>query len=312
MLTPELIARYKKAGYRIIGKHSAVEICRWTKSVLRGGRNCYKRWFDVQSHRCIQMTPALMCNFACQFCWRKHSRPILENSWDNPKFILDGMIKAQRELLSGFGGNPKTTKELFKESMQPKHVAVSLDGEPTLYPYLAEFISELKSRKFSSFLVTNGSIPNRLRELIEKKVEPTNLYISVYGTDEEEYEKNCKPFISDAFERVIESLKLMREFEEARTIFRITAVKGLTMKNPEGYSELIKISKPQFTEIKGYAWLGESRQRLAQDAVPTIEEIKEFAKKLEELTGYTITAEDNVSRVVLLAKNKEFISHCYI
>lgn len=306
MFTQEILAKYKKAGYRILGenKHSAVEICRWTKSALRGRRGCYKQlWFGINSHRCIQMTPSLICNFACRFCWRRiELRPRKLVKWDQPKALIDEMIKAQIELLSGFGGNPLTPKELFKEAMQPKHVAISLDGEPTLYPKLAELIKELKARNFSTFLVTNGTIPNRLKELIEKSAEPTNLYISVYGTNEQDYEKVCKPFIPNAFERVVKSLKLMKKFKEARTIFRITGVKNLTLVNPEGYSELIKLSMPQFVELKGYAWLGWSRQRLTYDAVPTLEELREFAGKLEEFIGYAIVAEDNISRVILLKK----------
>jgi tRNA wybutosine-synthesizing protein 1 len=300
MVTSELISKYKKSGYRVLGKHSAVEICRWNKSVLRGKRNCYKRWFDIQSHRCIQMTPSIMCNFACQFCWRRHAKPKFENRWDTPEFIIDWMIETQKKLLSGFGGNTNTTKELFKEALQPKHVAISLDGEPTLYPYLADLIKEIKNRNMTVFLVTNGTMPNRLKELIKNKSEPTNLYISVYGTNEQDYKKTCKPIIPDAFELVKESLNLMKEFKEARTIFRITAVKNLTLLNPESYSELIKMSEPQFVEIKGYAWLGESRQRLTENAVPTIEEIREFSKKLERLTGYTTVNEDEASRVVLM------------
>lgn len=302
MVTSGFIKRYKNSGYRILGKHSAVEICRWTKSVLRGKKNCYKGWFGIQSHCCIQMTPSMMCNFACQFCWRRHAKPKFDNQWDKPKFIIDWMVEAQKKLLSGFGGNTNTSKELFKEALQPKHVAISLDGEPTLYPYLVELVKEIKSRNMTVFLVTNGTMPEKLKEFIEKRFEPTNLYISVYGTSEQEYKKTCKPLIPDALKRVKESLKLMKKFREARTILRITAVRSLTMKNPEGYSELIKMSQPQFVEIKGYAWLGESRQRLKENAVPTIEEIREFAKNLEELTGYKISNEDNVSRVILLAR----------
>lgn len=29
-------------GYKIIGSHSAVKLCRWTKSMLRGRGGCYK------------------------------------------------------------------------------------------------------------------------------------------------------------------------------------------------------------------------------------------------------------------------------
>lgn len=308
MLPSELLAKYKRSGYRIIGKnqHSAVEICRWTKSALRGGRSCYKQtWFNIKSHRCVQMTPSLICNLRCQFCWRRHDLRKMEiERWDEPKDIIEEAIKAQQELLSGFGGNPKTTKEMFKEATQPRHFAISLDGEITLYPYLPELIKEIKSRNCSVFLVTNGTTPDRLEELIEKNAEPTNLYISVYGTSEENYQKVCKPFIPNAFEKVKESLRLMKKFKEARSIFRITAVKNLTMNNPDKYSDLIKISEPQFVEIKGYAWLGESRKRLTKDTAPTIEEIKEFAEKLEKLTEYFVTAEDEISRVVLLTKKE--------
>jgi tRNA wybutosine-synthesizing protein 1 len=305
MLQPEVIKQYKKSGYRLIGKnkHSAVEICRWTKSALRGGKNCYKGWFGIKSHRCVQMTPCILCDLSCQFCWRRFDlrKTELEN-WDNPKEIIDEAIKTQQELISGFGGNDKTTKQLFKEARNPKHFAISLDGEPTLYPNLADLIKEIKSRGCTAFLVTNGTMPERLKELIEKNAEPTNLYISIYGTNLEDYEKICKPFIPDAFEKVKESLKLMNEFKEANTIFRITAVKNLNMSNADGYLELIKMSRPHYVEIKGYAWLGESRQRLKNSNVPTMEDLEEFAKELEKLTGYSIKEKDDVSRVVLMSK----------
>lgn len=72
-LTPERLGWYKKAGYRIIDSrmHSSVEACRWTKARLNGRRNCYKSVYGIQSHRRVQMTPALdFCTFSCQFCWR--------------------------------------------------------------------------------------------------------------------------------------------------------------------------------------------------------------------------------------------------
>ncbi len=305
MPSQEIIKQYKKSGYRVIGKnkHSAVEICRWAKSTLRGGKNCYKGWFGIKSHRCVQMTPCILCDLSCQFCWRRFDLRKTElDKWDSPKEILDEAIKTQQELISGFGGNDKTTKQLFKEARDPKHFALSLDGEPTLYPHIADLIKEIKSRNCTAFLVTNGTVPERLEELLEKDAQPTNLYISVYGTSEEDYQNVCRPFVPNAFEKLKESLKLMKKFKESRTIFRITAVKNLNMKNPEGYSELIKLANPNFVEIKGYAWLGESRKRLKNENVPTMGDLKEFARKLEELTGYSIKAEDDVSRVLLLIK----------
>lgn len=34
-----------KEGYKIIGTHSAVKICRWTKNQMRGRGGCYKHSF---------------------------------------------------------------------------------------------------------------------------------------------------------------------------------------------------------------------------------------------------------------------------
>jgi len=310
--TPERIRRYKKAGYRIIGKHkhSAVEICRWTKSVLRGGRNCYKRWYGILSHRCIQMTPTLdFCDFSCKFCWRIFSEDRFksENKWDDPKTIVDEAIKAQQELLIGFKGNPKTPRELFEQAMRPVHFAISLDGEPTLYPYIAELIKEIKSRGYTAFLVTNGTMPHRLKELLEKDAIPTNLYISVYATNEKDYKEITNSFIPNPFERVVESLKLLKEFNktDCRTIFRITCVKGLNMHDAEGFAELIKLSEPKFVELKGYSWLGESRKRLSKENVPTLEELIEFGEKISKLTGYKIKMTDEASRVVMLVRSEE-------
>ena len=303
--TKQQIQRYLRAGYRLVGKNTAVEICRWTRTALKGERLCYKRWYGVSSHRCVQMTPNLnFCNFACSFCWRIHEegRFKMVPEWDDPKEIVDGIIKAQRELLIGYKGNPKVSQERFLEAMFPRHVAISLDGEPTMYPYLAELIKEIKNRGMTAFLVTNGSIPARLKELLDKNAEPTNLYISVYGPNEEIFLKTSKPLIPKAWDLVLESLGLMEEFS-CRTVFRMTLVKGLNMVEPEGYAKLIDYANSKFVELKGYTWVGESQKRLSIQAMPKMEELMDFASKIAELTGYQIKVLDEKSRIVMLVKD---------
>jgi len=224
--------------------------------------------------------------------------------WDRPELILDEAIAAQRKLLSGFKANPRVTEEVFKESMDPIHVAISLDGEPTLYPLIADLVSEIGRRGMTSFLVTNGTMPNRLEEMLERDVEPTNLYVSLYGPDKETYDNVTRPLISDAWQRVRDSLTLMPGFKRSRTIVRLTLVKGQNMHEPKGYSKLILEGVPSVIELKGYSWLGESKQRLPIDAMPYQFEIREFARKIEETTGYEIAADDPVSRVVLLTRDE--------
>nr|XP_023915154.1 S-adenosyl-L-methionine-dependent tRNA 4-demethylwyosine synthase-like [Quercus suber] len=52
MVTPAIRASLEKQGYKIIGSHSGVKICRWTKSQLRGRGGCYKHsFYGIESHR---------------------------------------------------------------------------------------------------------------------------------------------------------------------------------------------------------------------------------------------------------------------
>ena len=308
--TPERLKKYKKAGYRIVGKnkHSGVEICRWTKSVMRGERNCYKGVYGIGSHRCVQMTPTLdFCSFSCKFCWRTFGKDRFksENKWDSPKEVLDAAIDAQKELLSGWKGNSKTSMKTFVQSMDPVHVAISLDGEPTLYPEIAGLIKEIKERGMTAFLVTNGTMPNRLRELLQKDAQPTNIYISVYATNPEDYKKITNSFVPDAFDRVLKSLKLMKEFTDSRTIFRMTLVKGLNLKDAEGFAKLINMAQPKFIEFKGYTWTGESQKRLQKDNMPQMDDLEEFAQEIAKLTGYAIKHRDITSRVIVFVKDED-------
>lgn len=60
-----------KQGYAIVGSHSGVKICRWTKSALRGRGSCYKfSFYGINSHQCMETTPSLSCSNKCVFCWR--------------------------------------------------------------------------------------------------------------------------------------------------------------------------------------------------------------------------------------------------
>lgn len=297
------IEKFEKVGYRIVGRHSAVKVCHWTKSALRGGKLCYKSWYGIESHRCIQMTPSLQyCNMMCVFCWRFHTlnrvQPF-EGGWDSPSEILDKIIQEQRQLLSGFGGNSKVAKQKFREALEPKHIAISLDGEPTLYPYLGEFIQEATKRGMTTFLVSNGTMPERLEELLTK-AQPTSLYISLYGPDKETHVKTCKPLIPDSWERLMKSLELMQKFS-SRKVIRLTLVKYVNMHSPEKYAELIAKAKPDFVECKGYTHVGESQLRLRRENMPSMADINEFGSQLAAKIGFIKVAEDDVSRVVLLA-----------
>lgn len=307
VLSKEKKEKLERGGYRLVGEHehSAVEVCRWTKKSLLDENVCYKQKFygdihGIKSHRCLQMTPSLpFCDNRCTFCWRNSeiNLPSWEGPVDDPSEILDEAIEAQRTLLSGFKGNPDANKEKWEEAQTPNLCAISLDGEPTLYPELGDLIGECKNRNIVPFLVTNGQHPEVLDE-IEK---PAQLYISAVAPDRETYEEACRPLVSGAWESLNESLELMPSFK-CVTVLRLTLVKELNLKDPAGYAELIKRAEPDYVEPKGYVAVGHSRSRLGLSYMPTHSEIRDFAEKLSELTGYSIADEFEPSRVVLMSR----------
>jgi tRNA wybutosine-synthesizing protein 1 len=301
LISEEAQKKFFNAGYRIVGNHSAVEICHWTKESLRSGRVCYKeKWYGIKSHRCLEMTPALIwCTHKCRFCWRPLEFTVCgEPKPDDPKEIIDGCIEQRRLLLTGFKGFSKVDKKKWEEAVEPTNAAISLAGEPTLYPRISDLIEEFHRRKIITFLVTNGTRPDRLKNL---ETEPTQFYISLCSPDEQTYDQVHNPLIPDGWKKLNESLELMKSFN-CRTVVRLTLVKGLNLKDPEKYAKLILKAEPDFIEPKAYFHVGESQKRLPRAAMPSLEDIREFAGKISELTGYYVRDTDISSRVVLLAK----------
>jgi len=72
-------------------------------------------------------------------------------------------------------------------------------------------------------LVTNGTMPERLRGLVEHDAEPTNLYVSLCGPDRLTYDNVARPLVADAWNRIRASLGLMPRFVNSRTILKLTS-----------------------------------------------------------------------------------------
>ena len=305
MIAADVKLMLKKQQYEVVGNHSRVKTCHWTKSYLRGEGGCYKnKFYGINSHQCVQMTPTFTCNNACVFCWRDlryHTEPAMEGGIDDPNLIVEGTIEAQRKLLSGFGGNEKTSKEKFERAMEPQHVAISLDGEPTLYPRLTELIKEYKKKNFSTFVVSNGLLPERIEKLMEEP--PTQLYISVDAPNEELFNLIDRPIIKNAWQGLMKTLSILPKLrEKMRTVLRFTLIKGMNMVEPEQWAEIIKLSNPMFVEVKAYMWVGMSRERLEQSNMPTHEEVNQFTLRIAKHADYKLIDEHEPSRVVLLMK----------
>ncbi len=295
--------RTMKMGYRFVGRHSAIKICNWAKESIRGKNYCYKKkFYGIESSRCVQMSPAMLfCTFNCKFCWRNfdYMLPRAVEDWDDPELILDGCIAAQREILQGFFGSTTADKKKLMRAMEPKHVAISLSGEPALYPHLPELIDDILGRKMTAFLVSNGTKPDMIKKLLEH--QPTNLYISFYGTTPAMYKRTAVPMVKDFWERIMQSMKLVKKFQ-CNTVMRLTLSKGLNFTDPQGYAAYADKFQPRFIEVKSFMAVGGSRKSMKYEQMPLHEEIQEFAAEIERHSSYKIVDEKSDSRVVLMGR----------
>jgi tRNA wybutosine-synthesizing protein 1 len=328
-MIPEKIKKVlKKQHYEIVGKkqHSAVQICRWTKKSIRDEGVCYKeKFYGIKSHLCCQMTPSVVwCPNRCVHCWRAIELTLGDKpkngkeNLDSPSEIIDSCIKAQRKLLQGFNIDKyskkkqlsKANMKKYAEAQEPMQFAISLSGEPTGYEYIRELIAELRRRGKTSFLVTNGLYPEKLKGLLKNNQLPTQLYVSVNTPNEELYKKFHRSSLKDAWSRLNETLSLLPKLKgKTRTIFRMNLVKDLNMfpEQAEEYAQLIKKSQPLFVEIKGFMSVGFARKRLGYERMPTGKEMEEFIKILLKQLGkdWRLLDRHEYSRAYVLGKDKK-------
>ncbi|KAK8790556.1 hypothetical protein WA171_002078 [Blastocystis sp. BT1] len=305
MITREQRAILTKQGYAVVGSHSAVKLCRWSKTHLRGNGACYKHTFyGLNSASCMEATPSLACANRCLFCWRHHSNPT-GRSWrwkvDSPEMVYEGMVSNQRRLIRQFAGCEGVKSERVDEALALKHCALSLVGEPIMYPHIDQFIDLLHSHGTSSFLVTNAQFPEEIR-----RVPPvTQFYISLDGSTKEGLKKLDRPLFRDYWERFNSCVEAVHDRKE-RTVLRLTLVKGYNMEDVEGVSKFVKASCPSFVELKGMTFSGQGCM-LTMANCPWYSEVVDYAQKLNALLDdYEISCEHEHSCSVLLTHKKFF------
>ncbi|GFT12226.1 s-adenosyl-L-methionine-dependent tRNA 4-demethylwyosine synthase TYW1 [Nephila pilipes] len=306
MITPLLRKSLTKQGYKLLGSHSGVKMCRWTKSMLRGRGGCYKHTFyGIESHRCMETTPSLACANKCVFCWRHHTNPVgTEWKWkmDGPNDIVELALKNHYNMINEFKGVPGVQPDKLAEGMEVKHCALSLVGEPIMYPEINALIKLLHSKGISSFLVTNAQFPDAIQ-----KLEPvTQLYVSVDASNEQSLKKIDRPLFKDFWQRFLDSLQAL-DSKGQRTVYRLTLVKSWNTDELEGYAKLVQIGNPDFIEIKGVTYCGtSSASNLTMENIPWHEEVFAFSSKLAEyLPNYELASEHEHSNCILIA-NKKF------
>ena len=175
-----------------------------------------------------------------------------------------------------------------------------------MYPKLEKLLSEFHSRGMTTFLVTNGTFPERVARW---KALPTQFYVSMVAPNEEVYRRFIRPSAQGLWKKYLKMLAMMPEIgERTRTVLRMTLARGINDGDLEGYAKQIKMAQPHYVEVKSMVFVGGARspeRGLVLESMLSVNEIEGIAKKLADATGYRFADTHAPSRVALLCRDGE-------
>ena len=315
-IKPGIAQQLKKAKYGI-ADHSTVELCHWTKKSFKHEGSCYKhKFYGISTHRCMEFSPAGMhCENRCVYCWRPmefyDSLKMEPEKVAEPKEILTKLMEERKKLIMGYYGDSRNDKQRLDESLLPSHYAISLSGEPTMYPKLPELIKYLKSLEAtkSIFLVTNGQEPDMIQRLQDEDALPTQLYLSTNAADYDSFLKINKPKYDDSWQRWNKTLGMLKQLD-TRTVLRITLIRNYNDQKEmiPVFASMLKQASPHFIEIKSYMHIGRSTNRLEHSNMLEMDEVRKFSEEIaKQSQTFSIMDESLVSRIVILQNNHRVI-----
>ncbi len=315
-IRPTIVNQLKKAKYGV-ADHSTVELCHWTKKSFKNEGDCYKmKFYGITTHRCMEFSPAGMyCENRCVYCWRPmefyNAMKMPIDKVAEPEMIVTKLMEERRKLIMGHYGDPRQDKKKLDESLLPSHYAISLSGEPTMYPQLPELIKYLKTlpETKSIFLVTNGQEPDMLQRLEDEDALPTQLYLSTNAPNEEIFQLVNKPKYKNAWQRWNTSLEMLSKMN-TRTVLRITLIRDYNCKDDmiPKFAEMVKRSNVHFIEAKSYMHVGRSTNRLEHSNMLEMSEVRHFAFELVKASKiFSVMDESMISRIVVLQNQQRFI-----
>lgn len=315
-IKPVIAQQLKKAKYGV-ADHSTVELCHWTKKSFKHEGSCYKhKFYGISTHRCMEFSPAGMhCENRCVYCWRPmefyDSLKMEPEKVAEPKEILAKLMEERKKLIMGYYGDSRNDKQRLDESLLPSHYAISLSGEPTMYPKLPELIKYLKSLEAtkSIFLVTNGQEPDMIQRLQDEDALPTQLYLSTNAADYNSFLKINKPKYDDSWQRWNKTLGMLKQLD-TRTVLRITLIRNYNdqKKMIPAFASMLQQASPHFIEIKSYMHIGRSTNRLEHSNMLEIDEVRKFSEEIAKQSQiFSVMDESLVSRIVILQNNHRVI-----
>ena len=315
-IKPAIAKQLKKAKYGI-ADHATVALCHWTKKSFKHEGNCYKhKFYGISTHACMEFSPAGMhCENRCVYCWRPmefyDSLKMDPKQVAEPEEIMTKLMVERKELINGYYGDSRNDKQRLDESLLPSHYAISLSGEPTMYPKLPELIKYLHSLKEtkSTFLVTNGQEPDMIQKLQDEDALPTQLYLSTNAADYESFKRINQPKYDDSWERWNKTLSMLKHLK-TRTVLRITLIRDYNdiKEMIPVFAEMIRKASPHFVEIKSYMHIGRSTNRLEYSNMLEMEEIQNFSQQVVKQSKiFSVMDESIASRISVLQNNERII-----
>lgn len=195
------------------------------------------------------------CNFRCPWCY-------------SPELVLPEKIDLQ----------PKVSEEEFfgflKERQGLLEGVVVCGGEPTIHKDLPEFMGKIKKLEFLVKLDTNGSDPQMIKQLIDKKL------IDYVAMDIKGPKERYKDFIGRKIdiEKIQKSIDILKEglvdYE-----FRSTLVSSL-----HGKEEVLKMAR----------WISGAKKYYLQNFRPE----KTLNPKFEKVSSYSDKALLEIKKTV--------------
>ncbi|MBA4454074.1 MAG: 4-demethylwyosine synthase TYW1, partial [Nitrosopumilaceae archaeon] len=279
--------------------------------------SCYKhKFYGISTHSCMEFSPAGMyCENRCVYCWRPmefyDSMKMEPENVAEPQEIMSKLMEERKKLIMGHYGDSRSDRQRLDESLKPSHYAISLSGEPTMYPKLPELIKYLKSLEAtkSIFLVTNGQEPDMIQKLQEENALPTQLYLSTNAADYESFLKINKPKYDDSWQRWNKTLGMLKDLD-TRTVLRITLIRDYNDQSEmiPAFAKMLEESSPHFVEIKSYMHVGRSTNRLEHENMLEMDEVKKFSQEIVNQSKiFSVMDESYISRIVILQNNQRNI-----
>jgi len=220
------------------------------------------------------------CNFDCIYCELDPAKPVTE--YENPP-KPEEILKEINEAVEKFDFEVLT---------------VTSNGEPTLYPYLDDLVSELKEHKL--LILSNSSTIHDKN--IQKTLCKFNIVkLSLDAVTPKIFKKIDRPHKSIDIEKIINGMIEFRKIYDKELIIEILVVKGINDKEEEfeKLNEVLAQIKPDRVDISTI-----DRPPAYNVEGVSVERLFELSKKIENQHIFIPTREKLNFRIENLTKEE--------